>query len=294
MRGVHQERSIIPPDRADFIRCLAENVAEEHQTAHGTVLDAVLADSSIELIFDDFLEPFDGLLIKDSKGYRVACNLATGNTPNAPRCRFTIAHELGHYFIDEHRAVLADRLMPSMGENAIQDNLMEREADLFASHLLLPSLLIRKAFKKTGGGMKGIRQITSRFGASMKCAAIRYLGEDLVPCGLSFRAWDGSLRWKWFSRKLWLAGVRKIRDKPVIKSATERVIQKGSDARPEVVDSAAPARYVFQMGDGQNSNEIFQEEAMALGEYGVLSLFTAQKADLPRMANVLDLRYTHS
>ncbi len=168
---------------------------------------------------------------------------------------------------------------------------MEREADLFASHLLLPSELIRKAFKKANKGMSGLRQVASRFGTSMKCASIRYLGEDLLPCCLTFRGWDGDLRWKWFSRKLWLAGIRKVREKPVEKSATSQVFEMGQDNKGEIIDSAAPAWYIFQMGDGQNSNEVFREEEMALGEYGVLTLFSAQKQDLPLMVDVLDRRF---
>lgn len=291
MSVTRKVRILIPPERADFVRDLAETLADEHQTVHGTDLKKILADYSIELFFDDFRESFDGLLIKDDQGYRVACNIKTGNTPGSHRSRFTIAHELGHYFIDEHRTVLTNRLMPSMGESAIQDNLMEREADLFASHLLLPTELIRKAFKKSDEGMSGIREVSSRFGTSMKCASIRYLGENILPCCLTFRGWDGSLRWKWFSRKLWLAGIRKVREEPVEKSATSQVLEKGPDAKAEIIDSAATARYIFQMGDGQNSNEVFREETMALGEYGALTLFSAQKKDLPLMADVLNRRF---
>lgn len=291
MPSTQKERIVIPSERADSIRNLAETVAEEYQTAHGTDLEKILADCPIELFFDDFQEPFDGLLIKDEQGYRVACNIATGNYQDSPRSRFTIAHELGHFFIDEHRSVLAGRLMPSMGERAIQDNLMEREADLFASHLLLPSQLIRKAFKKSGEGLRCIKQVSSRFGTSMKCTAIRYIGEDLLPCCLTFRGWDGELRWKWFSRKLWLAGIRKVREESVDESATSQVLKHGQEAESEITDSAATARYIFRVGDGQNSNEVFREEAMSLGEYGVLTLFRAQKQDLPLMAEVLDRRY---
>lgn len=291
MVSSRQKKIIISSERADSIRSLAEMIAEDFQTPNGTDLNAVMDDSSIELFTDTFPEPFDGLLIKDSQGFRVACNLTTGNNPNSPRGRFTVAHELGHYYIDEHRIALANQMMPSMGERAIEDNMMEREADLFASHLLLPSQFIRKAFKKTGEGLGGIRHLASRFGVSMKCGAIRYVGENLSPCCLTFRDWDGSLKWQWFSRKVWLAGIRKVREDIVAQCATEQVLKQGEGAESSIVELATTARYAFHMGDGPNLNEIFKEEAMALGEYGVLTLLTAKEQDLPLMADILNRRF---
>lgn len=294
MSDLQQNKRMVSPDREDFISCLAETIAESHQTSQGIDLDAILSESSIELWAKSFKEPFDGLLVKDEQGYRVICNLAKGNSPTSSRGRFTIAHELGHYFIDEHRTALEGFLMPSLGEKAIKDNEMEREADLFASHLLLPTQLIRKAFKKTGIGMEGIQKIASNFRVSMKCAAIRFIREDMIPCCISFRNWEGNLKWNWFSRKAWLSGMRKVYEEPVDKGATNQVFTKGPDQETTVLDSAATARYYFHMGDGQNLNEIFHEEAMSLGEYGVLTLLSAQNHDLPSMVDVLDHRYSRS
>ena len=178
-----QNKTSISHERSEFICCLAENIAEEHQSTKGTDLDAIIKEAELELLVDNFSESFDGLLIKDKKGYRVVCNLTTGNAPATPRGRFTIAHELGHYFIDEHRGVLEKCLMPSLGERAIKDNVMEREADLFASRLLLPTQFIRKAFKKSRSGLTGIREIATKFCVSMKCAAIRYVSEDTRSWG---------------------------------------------------------------------------------------------------------------
>lgn len=290
MAANRRERPSIDPRRALSICELAEAASAEFLSASGADLDAILNESSIDLFCDSFSEDFDGLLIKDSKGFRIACNLATGNEPKSPRGRFTIAHELGHYFIDEHRSVLIDCLMPSMGEKAIEDNIMEREADLFASHLLLPSQLVRKAYKKSGGGLNGIRTMASKFGTSLKCSAIRYVEEDIWPCCLTFRNWDGQLKWRWFSRKAWLAGIRNVSEEMISKSATEQVIKR-SEEEFAIIDSAFPAHYVFPFIDKQNWNEIIKEESMSLGEYGVLSLFTSQKQNLPTVADVLDRRY---
>jgi hypothetical protein len=286
------ERPLIHPKRADHIRSLAETIADEHSPSTGTDLNGILADSSIDLVFDDFPESFDGLLIKDKRGFRIVCNRTTGNRPKSARCRFTIAHEVGHYFIDEHRVELENRPMPSMGERAIEDNLIEREADLFASHLLLPSKVVQKACKATKG-LDGIRQMAARYQVSVKCSAIRYVGEDIVPCCIIFRDWERQLKWKWFSRKAWLAGMRKLREGCIDKGATDQTLKRGPDATSEaILTSGCLARNVFQMGDGLNSNEIFQEEAIALGEFGVLTLLTSAKHKLPFIADLLDQAFS--
>src|SRR5689334_23997225 len=52
---------------------------------------------------------FDGLLEYEAGEFHVYCNVDRGNIPGGARARFTLAHELGHYFIDEHRIALIDR-----------------------------------------------------------------------------------------------------------------------------------------------------------------------------------------
>ncbi len=60
-----------------------------------------------------------------------------------PRTRFSIAHELGHYFLEPHRAYLrrTGKSHPSKGE-FLSDRTIEMEADAFAAGLLMPSALL--------------------------------------------------------------------------------------------------------------------------------------------------------
>ena len=56
------------------------------------------------------------------------------------RQRFTFCHELGHFFIDGHRTALASGEVPYLSSftNFSSESVVEREADFFASCLLLP------------------------------------------------------------------------------------------------------------------------------------------------------------
>jgi hypothetical protein len=90
---------------------------------------------------------------------------------------------------------------------------------------------------------------------------------------------------------MWNAGIRKFNPSPIKEGATDLCINKGNDSLGHFESSAAAVGYVFQVGDNVHYNEVVHEEAIVLGEYGVLSLIRSQKKKLMPMAEVLDRRY---
>lgn len=98
--------------------------------------------------------------------------------------RFTVAHELGHYFIPGH----AEQLFPN-GDDIHQSvasftsaNLLERQADHFASALLMPEALFKQAMSQAGQGLSAIQALATRCKTSLTATAIRYakFTEDAV------------------------------------------------------------------------------------------------------------------
>lgn len=86
------------------------------------------------------------LVIKDGKA---AIGIELDQIPQ--RKRFTIAHELGHFFLHrEFKNTFVDEVFARSGES----NQIEREANAFAASLLMPSSLISKAID-----VKGWREI---------------------------------------------------------------------------------------------------------------------------------------
>lgn len=278
--------------RADYLTSLADSIGQKFQTDKGTDLASIFEDNEIDLHYDSFDDPFDGLIVQESGTFRVYCNTATGNTKGSVRTRFTQAHELGHYFIDEHRNALMANLMPSLGERCSRDEPFEREADLFASRLLLPSSSYRKLSKKLVPGLFGIRSVSTSLSVSFKCAAIRYLNEDSVSCCLTFRNWEGKLLWRLFSPSLWISGIRQVDLQPLKGGATASVLSVGSERTNSIEESDATARYLFKGIDGTLYDELFKEESIGLGEYGVLSLFSYSKGKLSSFADTLDRRFS--
>jgi Zn-dependent peptidase ImmA (M78 family) len=87
---------------------------------------------------------------------------------------FSIAHELGHYFLEGH----PDEILKAGGthlsrSNFTQNTSIELEADHFASGLLLPSAMTKKFLSSHQLGIEGIKNLASKAECSVTAAAIR-------------------------------------------------------------------------------------------------------------------------
>jgi Zn-dependent peptidase ImmA (M78 family) len=85
---------------------------------------------------------------------------------SARRDRFTLAHELGHYFL--HYRYPATEGPESFGRG--ERNLEETQANVFASSLLMPADKFRSAWRETGGDKW---EVGRRFQVSPRAAEVR-------------------------------------------------------------------------------------------------------------------------
>lgn len=120
-----------------------------------------------------------------------------------PRTRFSVAHELGHFFLDHHRAYLlgGGPAHESKAEYAASDEvLVEREADAFASALLLPRHLVDREIQKelTRSVVEGIaqRHKVSRMATIRRCVELSH-----YPCAVVCIR-DGMIVWRRHSDSL--------------------------------------------------------------------------------------------
>ena len=91
--------------------------------------------------------------------------------------RFSIAHELGHYFLEGH----VDHILPDKGDGIhksfagfVSSDSYELEADHFASGLLMPEDLIQPIIRKTLLGLPTVKKIAESCKTSLISSAIRY------------------------------------------------------------------------------------------------------------------------
>jgi Zn-dependent peptidase ImmA (M78 family) len=90
--------------------------------------------------------------------------------------RFTVAHELGHYFLDGHyEHVFASGNVRHQSESGFtSDDRYEREADTFAAALLMPEHLFRRACSRVEAGLTAVETLAAQCGTSLTATAIRY------------------------------------------------------------------------------------------------------------------------
>jgi Zn-dependent peptidase ImmA (M78 family) len=98
--------------------------------------------------------------------------------------RFTVAHELGHYFLEGHyKHIFADGNTRHVSDSGYSsDDPFEREADAFAAALLMPPGLFKSACARVAPGFEAIETLSEKCETSLTATAIRYadLSDDPI------------------------------------------------------------------------------------------------------------------
>lgn len=236
---------------------------------------AIIRARGITDSFGEYGDAFDGLLEWRSEGFHVFCNLARVGHPDSPRARFTLGHELGHYFIDEHRNALVAGVAPAHPSfcDYQSSRLVEVEADCFASALLMPWTRFRGSVRKSGKqGLAAIVDLADEYQTSITATALRYLRyEDASPCIVVKWNRDG-YAWKRLSTEAYAQGFRStvddVRQLPH-NCPTARALAGKSEG---VVEAGTTAAHWFPaVKHGAQANAIFIEQAISLGRFGALT-----------------------
>lgn len=263
--------------REDEITELAEYLSVEKFANKRVEPEEFAKDKSIRVIAGRYEDAFDGMLEHDAGEFFIYCNLDRLTSLSTPRARFTIAHELGHFYIDEHRNALKSGEVPTHPSHCDHEskNPIELEADCFASSLLMPSERFRKRAKRVEAGLAGIQKLAGDFGTSLTSTAIRYAKLDLETCVII--KWNsGGYGWKWLSPSAYEAGWRKTIETPaklVPESATERIVSAGTSSESQVQMTGTTASHWFPfIFSGSCRDCILREEAISLGRFGSLTM----------------------
>ena len=119
---------------------------------------------------------FEGWLEYKSGKFHVFINTRDGEHLYTPRVRFSFAHELGHYIMDDHRnALMQPGVKPHGSITLMSDLRIEREADLFAACILMPEIRIRKDVFKQKFSFALIDMISKKYQVSITAALLRFI-----------------------------------------------------------------------------------------------------------------------
>jgi hypothetical protein len=99
--------------------------------------------------------------------------------------RFTVGHELGHYFLEGHPEHLFKDgcTLHTSTTGFISDDRYEQEADAFAASLLMPKRLFLEIAATVGEGLNAVKAMADLCETSLTSTAIRYarlIGEPVA------------------------------------------------------------------------------------------------------------------
>lgn len=142
-------------------------------------------------VFEVRTDSFDGALLcsRNRLSGRILVNAAMREEG---RKRFTIAHEIGHFIIHRDRQISCLPSDIARWEDTRANP--ERQADSFASELLLPSVEVLKKIGDQWPSFQLVISLAEFFGASLTATARKYC--ELVPqeCAAVWSV-DGIIKW---------------------------------------------------------------------------------------------------
>lgn len=268
-------------ERQSHLIELAESVADFFFPETWIDPENLFQKHSVTLSFNDYGNCFDGMLQCKNRRFHVFCNLAKVESSTSVRARFTLAHEFGHFFIDEHRNALLSGLVPahpSFCDRPDSEIVVEKEADLFAAHLLAPSARVAKAVNFAYPSIDQVRKLQSTFKISFQSAAIRVVEGATVPCACFMWRKDGKV-WGRPNRQMENMGLVNPKRKMDVLPHDCSTMQCWNEAPAssglnEPQESVAVASNWFY-GCYPGHDEIYLKEiAVRLGAYGCFTILT--------------------
>lgn len=201
--------------------------------------------------------------------------------------RFSVSHELGHYFLDGH----LDHVLPEDGIHKshagfVSGDPYEQEADHFAAGLLMPKRAFLRELNKSESGLVAIEHLCRKCETSLTSTAIRYadladhaaaivISTDAVVdfCFMSGLMKSALREFTWPAKSSPLpANTASAR----LSASRERVLSA------ERIDAEVDAADWF----GASRSVVLSEEAIGLGRYGkTLTVLSAEIYEDPDEAD---------
>lgn len=160
------------------IESLAAEVAKTYKLTLPMDLERVCREEGIELAPGNYSPRFHGRLeFHPAEGAFILFHPLPNRELTLGRIRFSICHELGHFYIEEHRDLIVSGRVHNSVEpfRSVLDRI-EREADIFAAALLIPeSALWKFVGRRDFLSLDAIFQLAELANASVQATAFRYV-----------------------------------------------------------------------------------------------------------------------
>jgi Zn-dependent peptidase ImmA (M78 family) len=261
----------------DDIADLAEDLGNRFLYRGKVNLEKIANAKRISFIKGNYGNHFLGQLVHYSRKFYIIINRDRHVKTETSRLRFTIAHELGHYFIDEHRNKLANGISLSFNGNLNDRELKQIEiaANHFAANLLMPKTHFRKKAQKLEIGLAGILKLKKQYDTSIESTTKHFVYLNMAPCVMIKWRPDYSFHYAWCSNSFSsVTGLAKFAlpirfDSNYIKKQIELLDSQGTD----FIESATPlSRWISTLQPGSKKDLLGLEQSVKLGEFGGITL----------------------
>jgi IrrE N-terminal-like domain len=227
-----------------------------------------IADShSVEYREDPrFDSGFSGCLLRVGNAFGI---LYSARFSNEGFRRFTVAHELGHYFLEGHvQHLFGQGQGPHQSESGFSsEDKYEREADTFAASLPMPRELFEPACEQAGLGLKAIESLADLCNVSLTASGIRYAGYTRDPVAVVCSEGD-RIHFAFMSTALKaIRGLTWLRKGVVIPRGTA-TRNFNEDPRNVASGRRLTAASSFELWFDGGGNTRLDEEVVGLGGYG--------------------------
>jgi Zn-dependent peptidase ImmA (M78 family) len=263
---------------------LSEDMANEDCVSGRVCPARICTAKEIKVLHDSFgAESFDGMLVYEKSRWVILCNRDTGNVHGSARERFTLAHELGHFHIPEHRRQLMAGHPPHGSHAGAFDNAEtseELEADTFAANLLMPPVrFVPRLRALNKPPLQAITGLRKEFDTSLESTAIQTMRHDCRVVAIA--KWlDVGLAWHRISESFFReTGFRQFRlqsnslpnDCATAIALADSELQFDAPVRDAVVTAAFCFGHV---ATGSQRDILLREEAVRNGRFGVISVYS--------------------
>jgi hypothetical protein len=206
--------------------------------------------------------------------------------------RFTVAHELGHYFLPGHIDALFGKGQQCHYSDSgfVSDDKYEREADSFAAGLLMPKLLFKTACGKSGQGLDAIETLADLCVTSLTATAIRFAKLCDEPVAVVCSVGD-RVQFTFMSKALQdMRGLTWIRKGSGLPSGTATANFNRNEDNVRQGKRVSSTSTLDTWFDGGSTAEL-NEDVVGLGDYG--KTLTVLWADsLPEPDEVAEIEET--
>lgn len=264
----------------DDIAELAESIGNRYLSRGKVVVKNIAKKKRIEIVYGQYGNHYDGLLCQEAGRFYMHINLEKVPDRKSERIRFTISHELGHFFIDNHRKKLEQGISLSFhGEMSSEEKRIEHEANHFASHLLMPQTLFCNLARKKEQGFDSILFLKKRFDVSIYATTIHYIHLNLSSSIMI--KWNADFSFHYASYSISFSALTGIKKKPPVGFPVNYVqeLAKIIDENSfDYFEAATPiSRWISTITPGSEKDILGLEQTLKLGDYGGITLLTFQQ-----------------